>query len=481
MRADILVFPGALITPLQCGVMAHSSLAFSQVGSMIFIPQTFEDNYTQLCVYHSASNGLKPWIYPCVRMPTQKSVANVCIAPDQTVYVTDSNNIYRVALEGALEKFCGGAGSCIDGSGVTAGFSSILAIVSAAKCMFVVDNNCIRSVSYSGVVTTIAGHYSDKGISEGIGSSARFNIPRGICVDHRTGVIYVTESHRIRSIVPSEQHMYTVSTVAGTDKSGFSEGIGTAATFSSPQGIAVVQGFLFVCDTGNHCIRRIAPNGQVSVAAGCAMTSGHVDANFGIYARFESPANICVGENDALYISSSLSHGGCIRRFHVDDLISLDAVCRENLCSVPSDIQASLRSLSSSAEHQQLCDWVVHTATGTVFACSTIVKLRCPALASKIASLSTAEQQQQQSRITGITRTVLQMLVDYIHSDVLLMPLETKEDVENAVLLLKASSEFVLPRLKIAISRRLYRFARQFLKNVSCLCQLPENVTQQPH
>jgi hypothetical protein len=190
------------------------------------------------------------------------------------------------------------------------------------------------------------------------------------------------------------------------------------------------------------------------------MTSGHVDANLGIYAQFESPANICVGENDALYISSSLSHGGSIRKFYIDDLISLDLNGRhETLCNFPSDIQGSLHSLSSSAEHQQLCDWTVHTGTGTVFACSAIVKLRCPALASKVASFklpSTAEQ--QQIRMTGISRTVLQMLVDYIHSDMLSMPLETKEDVENAVMLLKTSSEFALPRLKIAISRRLHRF-----------------------
>ena len=119
MRADILVFPGALITPLQCGVLAHSSLAFSHVGSMLFIPQTFEDGYSRLCVYHSGLIGLEPWICPSVRMPVQKSVAIfVCIAPDQTVYVTDSNKIYRVALEGAVENFCGGASSFIDGSGI---------------------------------------------------------------------------------------------------------------------------------------------------------------------------------------------------------------------------------------------------------------------------------------------------------------------------------------------------------------------------
>ena len=82
---------------------------------MLFIPQTFNDG-TQLCVYYSGSIGLKPWICPSVRF--QSSVANVCIAPDQTVYVTDSNKIYRVALEGAVENFCGGASSFIDGSGI---------------------------------------------------------------------------------------------------------------------------------------------------------------------------------------------------------------------------------------------------------------------------------------------------------------------------------------------------------------------------
>jgi hypothetical protein len=437
-------------------------MAFSHVGSMLFIPQNFPNvngtSTAQLCAYHCGPKGLKPWIHPSVVLRDDAAKAHVCVASDQTLYVTSLNQIYRVALNGAMEHFCGGQVHS-DGTGGTAGFSSIRGIVAGPRCMFVVDGHCIRSVSYTGVVVTIAGHHSEMSAADGAGCAARFRNPRGICLDHCSGVIYVTEDHKIRAISPPSDcalqlsQVYRVSTVAGTDNPGFLDGIGSAAIFNNPQGIALVHGFLFVCDTGNHCIRRIAPNGAVSVIAGCASISDHVDATVGVYARFSSPAIICAGDNDSLFIGST--NGGCIRRLCVTDLTALDAFGDvEPLCGYPSDIQNSLHSLSSSRDLQQLCDWTIHASSGVVFACSTIIKLRCPALASRVSSAA----EQHQICITGISREVLQMLVDYIHSDLLSMPLETKEDFEHALELLKSSAEFALPRLKIAVGRRLHRF-----------------------
>ncbi len=88
-----------------------------------------------------------------------------------------------------------------------------------------------------------------------------------------------------------------------------------------------------------------------------------------------------------------------------------------------------------------------------MIACSALVKLRCPHLATKIASLLSDGR----ARMPGCNHRSLQMLIDYVHSDVLSMPVETKEDVDAAVELLRLSDEYELPRLKAAISRRLNR------------------------
>ena len=55
-------------------------------------------------------------------------------------------------------------------------------------------------------------------------------------------------------------------------------------------------------------------------------------------------------------------------------------------------------------------------------------------------------------------------VVDDVHSDMLSMPLENKEDLASAVELLKTSDEYDLPRLKVAIERRLHRCALAAVK-----------------
>ena len=90
-----------------------------------------------------------------------------------------------------------------------------------------------------------------------------------------------------------------------------------------------------------------------------------------------------------------------------------------------------------------------------MLACSTLVKVRCPHLAAKISSLLSDDQ--QRARLPGCSHRALQILIDYVHSDVLLMPVETKEDISSAMELLKLSDEHELPLLTAAISRRLNR------------------------
>jgi DNA-binding beta-propeller fold protein YncE len=62
------------------------------------------------------------------------------------------------------------------------------------------------------------------------------------------------ESNRIRKISPTG----VVTTLAGDGSSGYVDGIGSLARFSSSEGIAAdAAGNVYVADSGNNCIRKI--------------------------------------------------------------------------------------------------------------------------------------------------------------------------------------------------------------------------------
>ena len=63
-----------------------------------------------------------------------------------------------------------------------------------------------------------------------------------------------------------------MATLAGrAGSAGFSDGLGSAARFEIPNGVAVDGvGTVYVADSDNHCIRKITPEGQVTTLAGSA-------------------------------------------------------------------------------------------------------------------------------------------------------------------------------------------------------------------
>ena len=112
--------------------------------------------------------------------------------------------------------------------GGSGGLSLIFALVAGASAQSVV------TVAGGGVSGTL------EGSNDGSGTAARFYFPYGVAVD-AAGVTYVADSgnHKIRVIYSNR----TVVTLAGGGAtgvlSGSNNGVGTAARFSTPRGIAV--------------------------------------------------------------------------------------------------------------------------------------------------------------------------------------------------------------------------------------------------
>jgi len=129
--------------------------------------------------------------------------------------------------------------------------------------------NTIVKMSQTGTgLTTVAGSDMVAGSTDGTGTDALFNSPRGL-VDDGAGNVYVadTNNHTIRKIVASTGVVTTVAGKAGV--TGSDDLTGLSATFKSPTNVTFDgQGNLYVSDTGNHTVRQIVlSTGKVNTIA----------------------------------------------------------------------------------------------------------------------------------------------------------------------------------------------------------------------
>ena len=81
------------------------------------------------------------------------------------------------------------------------------------------------------------------------------------------------------------------------------DGIGRTARFAYPSGVAVdASGNIYVADRTNHTIRKVTPAGNVTTFAGLANTPGGTDGT-GSAARFSSPQGIAVDSAGTVYVA----------------------------------------------------------------------------------------------------------------------------------------------------------------------------------
>jgi sugar lactone lactonase YvrE len=221
------------------------------------------------------------------------------------VYVADTRNnrIRRVSPAGAVTTVAGSGEGYADGIGSGARFSSPIGVaVGRDGTIYVTDsgNHRIRTIAPNGAVTTLAGS-GREGFADGTGTGAEFKHPTGIAVDG-AGIVYVadTGNRRVRRITPEGD----VSTLAGSGIQGFAEGPAASAQFDGIFGIAVDEGgAVYVADTGNHLILAIRPDGIVATLAGSTV-KGFADG-MGTAAQFDNPTGLAVDSAGTVYVGDS--------------------------------------------------------------------------------------------------------------------------------------------------------------------------------
>ena len=219
---------------------------------------------------------------------------------------------------GATEILAGSPGvfGNQDGVGREATFAYPASIaLSADGALAVVadrDNHTIRTLDLAtGTVTTLAGLAGESGAQDGIGAEARFTMPQAVAISRDKTYVLVADSfnHAIRRI---DLTTGAVTTLAGTlGTSGTSDGVGGAASFSLPAGVALCDsgGYALVADTGNHTIRKLAlDTGTITTLAGLAGSAGSADGVGGA-ARFGSPRGLAIDSAcTQAVVADSVSH-----------------------------------------------------------------------------------------------------------------------------------------------------------------------------
>jgi serine/threonine protein kinase, bacterial len=236
------------------------------------------------------------------------SPSGVAVDAAGNVYVADAanNRIQKILPNGTISIFAGnGQAGSTDGT-VKASFNFPSGVaVDAAGNVYVADkgNHKIRKITPDGLVSTLAGSGQRNDV-DGSAKEAAFDKPVSVAVD-AAGNIYVADqcNHKIRKVTPNG----IVSTLAGNGHLGHVDGMGIAASFYDPSAVAVDEGGnVYVADYSNNCIRKITPQGVVStIAGGDAVGSSDGSA---LEASFYFPDGIAVDASGNVYIADQVNN-----------------------------------------------------------------------------------------------------------------------------------------------------------------------------
>jgi hypothetical protein len=302
--------------------------------------------------------------------------AGVAVDSAGNLYVADAFNdtIRKITPAGAVTTLAGtvGVNGSTDGTGAAARFSAPSGVaMDGAGNLYVADafNDTIRKITPAGVVTTLAGSPGQPGSADGTGAAARFYNPQGVAVDS-AGNVYVVDSGNdtIREITPAG----VVTTLAGTaGQAGSTDGTGAAAEFSGPSGVAVdAAGNVYVADSFNDTIREITPGGVVTTLAGMAGQIGSADG-IGAAAQFNGPTGLAVDAAGNLYVTdtNNIDLNGTIRKVSIPTVLAQSGVTGTN----PVSESATLTGLQPNTTYyyQAVATNSVGSADGAIFSFTT--------------------------------------------------------------------------------------------------------------
>jgi sugar lactone lactonase YvrE len=291
------------------------------------------------------------------------------------MYIGDFNNqrVRKINTSGIITTIAGNGTGGYGGDGGPATSAMLwnpgFLNVDGAGNVYVSDNQNqrIRKINIiTGIITTVAGNgtvgYSGDG---GLATSARLCYPNGVFVDN-PGNIYIGDA--ANNVIRKVNTSGIISTIAGTGVGGFSGdgGPATAAKLNIPQCIYVDDlGNILFTDSDNDRVRKISTSGIITTIAGTGVAGYSGDGGLATAAQLNGPDGVVVDPAGKIYIAEAFNNRirmiGAIATNHAPSF-STGATAVLNICSSGSLVSINSLLAVTDLDAGQTLTWSTLTA-----------------------------------------------------------------------------------------------------------------------
>ncbi len=250
----------------------------------------------------------------------------MAIDANGNLFFTNVNSVARLTPTGTVGLVAGTGTAGFSGDGGPATKATLRSpsgvALDAAGNLYIADflNNRIRMVNPSGIITTVAGNGINDYKGDGQQATlASVGLPTGVAVDSSGNLLIASAQYgRIRKVSPAG----VITTVAGTGLSSSDDGVpATSAPFGGPAGLALdASGNLYFADSTDYRVRQVSPSGIVTWLAGVGCCAALGDGGPARNAQLSSPAGVAVDAAGNLFIADT--YNNLIRKVAPNDTIT---------------------------------------------------------------------------------------------------------------------------------------------------------------
>ena len=254
---------------------------------------------------------------PAIQAEIDK-VAGLAADAAGNIYLADENNnvVRKVDTSGIITTFAGvGAAGFSGDTGPATGArlkgpQGVCAAPSGVVYVTDPGNQRVRAIATNGIITTVAGSASTLSSGDGGQATSAGLVNPVRCAVDSTGNLYIVDqgAHVIRMVTIATGVITTFAGVNNTPGFTGDNGLATAAQMNNPVAASFdTSGNLYVTDQANQRIRKIDTNGIITTVAGNGDAAFAGDQGDAKSASLNYPGEIAIDPLDNLFIADTVN------------------------------------------------------------------------------------------------------------------------------------------------------------------------------